>query len=118
MASASTASSDHIKIEDSSEPQVLAAEPTTLPVELPAPIKTRDPGQLSETMLRSFQEDESPMRRCCWEEVAKGHSSYIPAYVQLSSRSAKPCWMVPVHVLGWREVREAFQMAAVRYIHM
>ncbi|KAB2107840.1 hypothetical protein AG0111_0g3669 [Alternaria gaisen] len=43
MASASTAFFGYIKIEDSPEPEVLAAEPTTLPVKLPAPIKTRDP---------------------------------------------------------------------------
>jgi len=43
MASASTAFFGYIKIEDSPEPEVLAAELTTLPVKLPASIKTRDP---------------------------------------------------------------------------
>ena len=42
-AAASTAFFGYIKIEDSPEPEVLGAEPTTLPVKLPAPIKTRDP---------------------------------------------------------------------------
>lgn len=84
MASASTAFFGYIKIEDSPEPEVLAAELTTLPVKLPAPIKNQRSGKLPETMLRSFQEDKSSMRCCYWEEVAKGRSSYIPAYVQLS----------------------------------
>ncbi|KAL1797054.1 hypothetical protein ACET3X_005594 [Alternaria dauci] len=79
MASASSASSNYIKIEDSPEPQILTAEPTTLPVKPPAPVDPRDP----ENFLRRCSGHSKKTNLRCGAVIGKksqidAHPTFLP----------------------------------------